>query len=400
MRCIAVCLAAACVCAAASAPDNPILDRIKARVAENLLSLPNYTCAESVTRLQRRKSSRHFELLDRLHLEVAFVEGKEMFGWRGAKRISETDPRRLVSGSGALANGSFGLFAKGVFLTPDVEFSYQGAAVQGGVKCERFSYRVPASASGYHLHVDPNDAVVGYHGSLWANAETYDLIRLEVHADEIPDELGLSSANHDLEYAPVDIGGSSFVLPRSSELMLAESSGFESRNETRFDTCRQYSGASSLSFVIPDEKVAPAPPVPVPEIELPADFDMDVALVTRITGDSAVGDAVTARLVKKTKFLAKGAILTGYITRLHRDDGSYHVGIAFTDVDSSAGHATLEGRQNALFANLGLREFRWQLGFRKNGPSDYGTLNIPGSKLNLKPGFHMLIRSRAAESTD
>ncbi len=398
MRFLAVCLAAAFASAAESSPDSNLLEKIKARVADNLLRLPNYTCAETVTRSQRHKSTRHFELLDRLHLEVAFVEGKELFGWRGAKRISETDPRKLVSGSGALANGSFGLFAKGVFLTPQVEFSYKGTAVQDGIKCERFQYRVPASASGYHLHVDPNDAVVGYHGSLWANAETYDLVRLEVQADDIPNELGLSAADHDLEYAPVKFGGSSFMLPQSAELTLAESSGLESRNETRFDTCREYSGASALSFDIPDETAAAAPPIP--EIELPADFDLDVALETRITGDSAVGDPVKARLVKKTKLLAKDAILTGYITRLHRDDGTYHVGIAFTDIDSPEGHASLEGRNNTLFANLGLREFRWQHSFRKNGPSDCATVNVPGWKLNLKPGLHMLIRSQAPKSAD
>lgn len=403
MRCFVVCLAAACLSSAQPIPpDAGLLARIKDRMAQNLLRLPNYTCAQTIERSQRRSADRPFLPLDKVRLEVALVDGKELFGWRDDHKIAESDPARLVGGGGAISNGSFALLAKSVFTSPAVEFSYVGESRRNGVESFRFNYRVPASASGYHLRVDPNDVVVGYHGSFWTDANSLDLLRLELHADGIPSEVGLAAASDALDYARVPIGGSNFLLPTHAELTLAELSGIESRNETRFDGCRQFTGEAVLSFNDPDPAVLSQPvPAVKTEVELPNDFETDIALETPITSSSAIGDLVKARLLHKIKPLPKGAILSGHLTRMHRDGDSYHIGIAFTDIETPASHATLEGRHNALFAGTTFRDFHFapslrpgRLGLRRAGPSDFGQLTVPGDRLNLKKGYRLTLRSR------
>jgi hypothetical protein len=412
MRCFLFCLAAACSCwAQQNASDAALLANIKARMAENLLRLPNYTCAQTIERLRRRSHARPFERVDTVRLEVALVEGQEMFGWRGAKKIAETDPGRLVSGDGAIGNGNFALLARSVFLSHAVEFAYKGHAKREGVECFRFDYRVPVAASSYHLRKTPlkhtEDSVVGYHGSFWADARTLDLLRLNISADDIPEELGLSGVTDTLDYARARIGDSDFLLPHSAELTLSELSGAESRNRTLFDGCRQYMGESVVSFEDSAEALArssvPAPTVA--PLALPDDFEADIALETRIDSASAVGEEVHARLLRKVKAAPKGAMLKGYITRLYRDDGCYRIGIAFTDMDSGAGHADLEQRQNALFLSAGFRAmalapvFRpMQRGFRGAGPSGEQQLTVPGRRLDLKPGYRMTLRSRLLQS--
>ena len=60
------------------APEILLLARIKAKAAENLQRLPNYTCTQTIERSHRNARARKFELLDTLRLEVALVEGKEL----------------------------------------------------------------------------------------------------------------------------------------------------------------------------------------------------------------------------------------------------------------------------------------------------------------------------------
>jgi hypothetical protein len=362
--------------------------------------------------MRRRGRGRPFEPVDRVRLEVALVDGKELFGWPGSNKIAEPDLSNLIGAGGAISNGSFALLAKSVFLSNAAAFTFRGGTELNGATAVRFDYEVAPAVSVYHLEVDGSDAVVGYHGSFWANPDTLDLLRLEIRADHIPAGLGLESTRDAMEYARVRIGSGDFLLPKSSELSMTATSGLEERNHTDFAQCRQFSGESVLSFTDPDEvKAAPAPP-PVINVDLPADFQSDIVLNTRITSDSAVGDTVKARLLHSIRehhkiLFAKGAILTGYISQLHREDGGlYHIGISFTDVEYERKHADLSERQNTLFLSAGLRELRpvsamnpLHRGFLHHAARAAGQITVASEKpLDLKPGFRMTLRSRLLQS--
>src|ERR1700694_3900221 len=139
------------------APEVLLLAHIKAKMADNLARLPNYTCTETIERSTRRAPSRRFEMLDTVRLEVALVEGNEMFGWPGAKRIDESDITKLVSGT--IGNGDFALMARNLFLTNSAQFKYAGETDLEGRRAARFDYVVPLIASGYRLKVLPREAL-------------------------------------------------------------------------------------------------------------------------------------------------------------------------------------------------------------------------------------------------
>ena len=65
------------------APEILILDHIKARMAENLRRLPDYTCTEIIDRSRRRRGTDAFAPVDTLKLDVARVDGKELFSRPG-----------------------------------------------------------------------------------------------------------------------------------------------------------------------------------------------------------------------------------------------------------------------------------------------------------------------------
>src|ERR1700730_18633788 len=107
-------------------PEILLLARIKTRAAENLERLPNYTCTQTIERYRRRGKARKFEPLDTLRLEVALVEGKELFSWPGAGKFEEKGIGEIVGGGGAIGNGSFALHAKSIFLSRWPTFTYFG----------------------------------------------------------------------------------------------------------------------------------------------------------------------------------------------------------------------------------------------------------------------------------
>jgi hypothetical protein len=348
--------ALACVVQGAElSPELSILARVKARMIETLARQPNYTCVQQIERSRRRAPKRKYELHDLLRVEVAIVDGQEMYAWPGSRKFEDTDLTQMVT-AGAINTGSFATHAHSVFRTPAPIFTYIGPVVLNGHDAVRFDYKVPFISSGYHIRVADKEAVVAYHGSFWADAKTDDLLRLEVVAEDIPPSLGVSAAQDSMEYARRKIGDSEFLLPAASELIMVDLSGNENRNRTIFTGCRQYTGESVLTFAeAPAETsethaAAAAASAPKETVEIPADITFTVKLETEIDSErAAVGDRVIAVLdedlkVKRRLLLAKRAKLLGRIVRLDRESGFAVLDLRFSEGESETARAALNAK--------------------------------------------------------
>ena len=316
-----------------------LLARIRVRAIANLERQPNYTCRETVERSHRLSSAHKFQWLDTVHLEVALVDGKEMFGWPGANKFEDMDVRNFVS-QGAIGNGNFALHARAIFRGGAARFEYRGDFSNGKQSLVRFAFQVPLIGSGYTLRVGEHKAIVGYHGSFDADPESLDLKRIEVIADEIPLELGLTSAEDRVEYARTQIGSGEFLLPSGSELSMVNLDGSENRNQVRFDSCRQFTGESVLTFDDPEPSSLPNAPAGIEEIVLPPDLTLTLAMLEDVDlTKAAIGDPVRARLQNDLKskgrlLLARSAIASGHITRVEHHGDSLVVGLRFDELEA------------------------------------------------------------------
>jgi hypothetical protein len=343
MRSLQLFLAGAlAACSWSGIPEQEVLlVRAKQRMAENLARLPNYTCTQTIERFRSQTPNGRLEFFDRLRLEVALADRKELFAWPGAAKFEEADVRDFVR-HGMIGTGNFALHAKALFVSREPTFTYVGEETLDGRRAVRFDFRAPQLTSDYRLESGGHQAVVGYHGSFWADFETLDLLRLEVHADDIPPELGISQASDMLWYAPTRIGASAFLLPVRSELTMADLAGRTDQNRTTFSGCRQYLGESTVSFAEPP----PAAPVNarrLPETSLPQGLRLEVALQTMIDSDtSAVGDPLRATLVRPlsgpaTPPVEKDAVVEGRIVRMERRASPiehFLVGLRFSALES------------------------------------------------------------------
>jgi hypothetical protein len=319
-------------------PDLLLLAKIKVRAEQTLTKQPNYTCLETIERSRRRPSSKRFELIDALRLEVALVDGREMFAWPGQKQFQNTELRKLIS-EGAIGNGSFALHARAVFLTHAPTFTYKGEEDLDGLHLHRFDFKVPQLLSGYTLRVGEAEGITGYHGTFWARTDNLDLHRLQVIADSIPPHLPLRAAGDQTEYKRFRIGESDFLLPSAGEMTLTDLDGTENRNRITFSGCRQYAGESVVSFDEPATEGTTLPAITKGEGQLPPGAQFSLSLVTPVDSQNAiVGQPVEAKLsgnIKRNKqvVIPKGAAIRGRLVKLERRGNFFIVGLEFETIE-------------------------------------------------------------------
>ncbi len=249
--------------AGASAPQAEVprevllLARIQQQMRQRLARMPDYTCLETVERFERQPRWPQFRLVDTVRLEVAHVGDKELYSLPGARKFEESDVSSFVT-SGMTASGEFVQHLRAVFTGGYAQFTYGGEEELDGQRVVRYSYSIAANFSGYRLRVARREGIVGSSGSFWADPQSFDVVRLEVRAEEIPPQLPVQSAVTRIDYGKVRIGASEALLPQIAELELTEVFGRRSRNRTQFTECRQYVGESTVMFV--ESEVSYGPP--------------------------------------------------------------------------------------------------------------------------------------------
>ena len=160
-RLVILCVFALTIRAQAPLPD---LERVRAHMMQTLASQPNYTCLETVERSHHDRGAAKFEPIDTVRMEVALVNGKEMFGWPGSKQFEDTDIRKFIP-SGMFGTGDFALHARIVFGSQMPVFEPQGVWPLDNRSVARFDFKVTRVRGGFRVRVGDVAGVVGYHGS-------------------------------------------------------------------------------------------------------------------------------------------------------------------------------------------------------------------------------------------
>lgn len=308
-----------------------------------LLGQPNYTCTETIERTRQMGGNRT-KIEDTLRLEVALVNGKEMFAWPGSKQFEDHDLGELVS-TGMFGNGNFAIYARILFLSDVAVFEDRGQTELGERPALRYDFRVSRSSSGHRLRVDKREAVVGFRGSFFADPVTLDVRRIEVVAEDIPADLGVTAAEISVDYGRLRIGDQEFLLPVESGVMMAVPD-VVNRNWVRFADCRRFTGESTLSFTDPVLSEASTPAVPA-EVAIPAGLTLRLELPELDLMHAAVGDPVRAMLradlrSRRELLAPKGGVASGRIVRLDRYPNYFALRIEFQDLDWLGGHARLK----------------------------------------------------------
>lgn len=331
---------------ATGSPDESRLARFREKIRQDMTSIPNYTCLETIERVDREPHSRSFQPVDTVRLEVSSVAGKELFAWPGGRRFEDQEITSLVT-SGTIGYGMFANFARNLFVAGEGTFQYRGEENLAGRGSVRYDFHFTPLEGSWEIRTKAASAMVAYHGSFWFDPVSLDLIRLEMHGEAMPYTLHLEEAVIEIDYARAHIGDSDALLPKRSELMLTHFSGEASRNSIEFSQCHEYQSESKINFEVPAASLPELPKLPVREVDLPAGLLVPIKLDTVIDSKTAaVGDALHARVVQEVRYdggpaVPQGATVTGHIRSLNRRSwpASFAVGVQFSDVEWEGAHA-------------------------------------------------------------
>jgi hypothetical protein len=142
----------------------------------------------------------------------------------------------------------------GFSLVPDWIFSPKGAPrfewrdreVLNGQAVDVFSYTVRPWVS--MTPIAPTSYVVGFHGLAFTNADTADMLRLELHSDGPPD-YPVRDDTITIDYSWVEISGQRLLLPvrNRSQFRVGNNRNLVLREAT-FSGYRKYSADSKIDF--------------------------------------------------------------------------------------------------------------------------------------------------------
>jgi hypothetical protein len=336
-------LAAFCLPAQDLPPGVLALSRIRERVRLAVGRLPDCTCVETVDRYWK-PARREMKLTDRVVLQVLFSGDKEMFASPGDTHW-DANPAAFLA-SGMMGSGLFALDLKVVFVNNQALIVYKGDEPLAGRSVPRYDFHSSSMMSGYTVHHLGSSATVALRGSFWADPETYDPLRMEFHAEEMPDALGYAALSTSIDYDRVLIGGNSVLLPGAADLRATGADGEAKWNHIEFTHCQAFHANSALRFgddeVAPASRAAVAPAPPLEERALPPELRIVVALNAPLGDRATVGSLVEGRVassvMQKGKVLIPdGALVKGRVRRMERysDAGNYFiVGLEFTDIET------------------------------------------------------------------
>lgn len=364
-------------------PPSPYLEEdvrhligIQNRMRISLEQLPNYTCRMEIRRAHigveaREKIAKQIEkqqarlpsarpdqqvelanidipldAADVVALEVAIIGRQELYAFPDSTRF-EDRPLAGMIGHGTVATGSFAGHARNIFVNGAAVTKYVGEEVIDDQPVRRYDYEVEMFRSGYSVTNQGQTATVPYHGSFWAAADTDELRRMTVRADDIPAYVGIDDFTTQVDYQTLQLDSQPFIVPQRSRLSMMLSTGVESISETEYADCRSFVGSSTLSFDASAPETFYVERVEeVQQLELPAGLRLPIRLTTSIDSETArVGTLVEAELTRDVEIEAgsvipHGTLLSGRLRQFefYRGEAAYYVlGIEFHELMFDSG---------------------------------------------------------------
>lgn len=359
-----------------------VLRRARANINAATARLPKYACVQTIDRAyyapampnhgdpscgqmaaDKKKNPLRLDVSDRLRLDVAQGEEREIDSWAGAGRFDTADIDRIVN-RGPIGTGSFGGYLVDIFNNNATKYAYLGEKTRDGSHVLVYGYAVTQSASHYRVQFasPEGDAwwTTPYSGTFEVDPLSLEIGRITLQTAELPAKTGLCEADSTLDYQRLQIGDGSFLLPRQSQIRLILRDGRETENEIGFTNCREYQAQSVVHFDAPS--AAPAAAAEATEklrAPLPPGLAVELRLTTPIDTDTAAaGDAVSAAVLRAVHpprstdiLIPAGAVVHGRLSLVERHLLPIaHVMVAITwesletDGEPSPFAARLEGK--------------------------------------------------------
>jgi hypothetical protein len=330
---------------------------LKDRASALLANVPDYTCLETVGRVERGDAGHYSDVI---RVAVAVVNQKETYGWPGGERFLDRRLSQMIR-SGLTATGLYATFVRGLMVRQNGDFQFAGADKLNGESVFRYDFQIPASEGPWNIRVGKESGRAGERGSFWVEAKSLELRRLEVSAVLIPFNVGLSNLHLIIDYEVIMISDRRVLLPATAWVDAREGNGREDLSHVFFNHCRAFGADSTISFPS-DTLTGSQSKSQSRKFELPTGLEIAATLRTPVdTAIASPGDALEAAIAKPVfwkgkEIVSQGARLEGHIRQLRPlpDSEQCAVTIEFDRIQTFDGWVQFYARMTALRGVPGL----------------------------------------------
>jgi len=238
------------------APPPPPSDEEQARligeIREHALdyskNLPNYICIQQTKQHVDPTGTENWRLADRVVERLTYYEQRENYKVVTINDAPVTTDIPHDKLPGAKSSGEFGSILRAIF-EPDTqtEFQWEKWTRLGPRVMYVFAYRIRQPRYSIRDEESKQEVHVGYHGLVYADRETKNVMRITLICDGIPPDFPIHDVSLRLDYDFTDISGNQFLLPYHSDLHSREGR-FLVWNETDFRSYNKYSADATISF--------------------------------------------------------------------------------------------------------------------------------------------------------
>ena len=233
---------------------DPFIEEVRRNVKDYVDGLPDFICTQEVERFLDLDGSGAWQRMDALRYELAYNRKKESY-----KPISSNGMLgpRANYGVGASSAGEFASALDNLF-DPATEaiFTPAGKEKLGTHQALIYDYHVAKAKSKLDVKIGDDPAfIAAYSGSVWIDADTKQVLRIEQAIEDPPAQYRTFSGDKIIDYELVKLRGTDIevLLPVKAEvMMLNRAQRSYSRNVIYFKFYRKFE--TDIKFVTGDEE--------------------------------------------------------------------------------------------------------------------------------------------------
>jgi hypothetical protein len=250
--------------------QTEILAGIRDYALNYTANLPNFLCNQITHRqVDQTGTGDHFREMDKLQEQLTYFEHHESYKVMAVngQMVSNKDHLKL---GGAISSGEFGSMMYEIFAPESgAEFNFDHVGTWDGKRVNEFRYRVSKELSHYSIyHEGVNKTIIaGYHGMIYAAADSNAVVRITLECEEIPHDFPVQDIKLDLRYGVARISDQEYMVPVKWD-MRSRDGKYLSWNSAEFALYRKFETTTTLKFDTdadpdpkPDSKKEEKPPV-------------------------------------------------------------------------------------------------------------------------------------------
>jgi len=217
------------------------LEAARAKAMAYTDELPNFICTQITQRFIRNFPS-GWRQVDNYVAELSYFDKKEHYKiLTVANQITTT--ATIENLSGTRSTGEFGSALRALFEPgTNATFRLEGMDQSNGHETVRVGYQVPKETSSRTINYNNERTIItAYRGRCWIDPKSYQVVRLEDKAMNIPEDFPITRSEGFIDYDLADIAGVKYWLPVRAEVLLIEGGAkLHTRNSIEFKRYRKF----------------------------------------------------------------------------------------------------------------------------------------------------------------